>query len=184
MNNETFIQKISLLETNRVTFLSENNNNKNQILRILHENTVNETSSLTIPSHQYFDVRLDTQVKVSYEDCQQIKYVCVVFNVTSEFPEYWDDLEMNEGNKYEDMTIRDTLTEDNYICMEKSKYLSCYVYTKNMYPYFLNVYPKMVHFSSTGNQTKRVTESVKIKLDQEVINAINNVQKIFPNPCP
>lgn len=165
MNNETFIQKISLLETNRVTFLSENN--QNQIVQILNENTVNETSSLTIPSHQYLDVRLDTQVKVSYEDCQQIKYVCVVFNVTSEFPEYWDDLEMNEDNKYEDMTIRDTLTEDNYICMEKTKYLSCYVYTKNMYPYFLNVYPKLVDFSS--NQTKKVTESEKIKLKSAVI---------------
>ena len=38
--------------------------------------------------------------------------------------------------------------------------------------------------ATTMDQLKTNIESVKIKLDQEVINAINNVQKIFPNPCP
>ncbi len=38
--------------------------------------------------------------------------------------------------------------------------------------------------ATTMDQLKTNIESVKVKLDQEVINAINNVQKIFPNPCP
>ena len=38
--------------------------------------------------------------------------------------------------------------------------------------------------ATTMDQLKTNIESVKVKLDQEVINAINNVQKIYPNPCP
>ena len=38
--------------------------------------------------------------------------------------------------------------------------------------------------ATTMHQLKTNIESVKVKLDQEVINEINNVQKIFPNPCP
>ena len=38
--------------------------------------------------------------------------------------------------------------------------------------------------ATTMDQLKTNIESVKVKLDQEVINDINNVQKIFPNPCP
>ena len=38
--------------------------------------------------------------------------------------------------------------------------------------------------ATTMDQLKTNIESVKVKLDQEVINKINNVQKIFPNPCP
>ena len=38
--------------------------------------------------------------------------------------------------------------------------------------------------ATTMDQLKTNIESVKVKLDQEVINEINNVQKIFPNPCP
>ena len=37
--------------------------------------------------------------------------------------------------------------------------------------------------ATTMDQLKTNIESVKVKLDQEVINEINNVQKIFPNPC-
>ena len=38
--------------------------------------------------------------------------------------------------------------------------------------------------ATTMDQLKTNLESVKVKLDLEVINEINNVQKIFPNPCP
>jgi len=38
--------------------------------------------------------------------------------------------------------------------------------------------------ATTMDQLKTNIESVKVKLDQEVINEINNVQKIFTNPCP
>ena len=38
--------------------------------------------------------------------------------------------------------------------------------------------------ATTMDQLKTNIESVKVNLDQEVINDINNVQKIFPNPCP
>ncbi len=38
--------------------------------------------------------------------------------------------------------------------------------------------------ATTMDQLKTNIESVKVKLDLEVINEINNVQKIFPNPCP
>ena len=38
--------------------------------------------------------------------------------------------------------------------------------------------------ATTMDQLKTNVESVKVKLDQEIINEINNVQKIFPNPCP
>ena len=33
-------------------------------------------------------------------------------------------------------------------------------------------------------QLKTNIESVKVKLSEEVIKEINNVQKIYPNPCP
>jgi len=38
--------------------------------------------------------------------------------------------------------------------------------------------------ATTMEQLKTNIESVKVKLSEEVIKEINNVQKIYPNPCP
>ena len=38
--------------------------------------------------------------------------------------------------------------------------------------------------ATTMEQLKTDIESVKVKLDEEVIKEINEVQKIYPNPCP
>ena len=38
--------------------------------------------------------------------------------------------------------------------------------------------------ATTMEQLKTNVESVKVKLDSEVIKEINNVQKKYPNPCP
>ena len=38
--------------------------------------------------------------------------------------------------------------------------------------------------ATTMEQLKTNIESVKVKLSKEVIKEINNVQKIYPNPCP
>ena len=38
--------------------------------------------------------------------------------------------------------------------------------------------------ATTMEQLKTNIESVKVKLDKEVIKEINEVQKIYPNPCP
>ena len=38
--------------------------------------------------------------------------------------------------------------------------------------------------ATTLEQLKTDIESVKVKLDEEVIKEINEIQKIFPNPCP
>ena len=38
--------------------------------------------------------------------------------------------------------------------------------------------------ATTMEQLKTDIESVKVKLDEEVIKEINEIQKIFPNPCP
>ena len=38
--------------------------------------------------------------------------------------------------------------------------------------------------ATTMEQLKTNIESVKVKLGEEVIKEINNVQKIYPNPCP
>ena len=38
--------------------------------------------------------------------------------------------------------------------------------------------------ATTMEQLKTNIESVKVKLDNEVIQEINEVQKIYPNPCP
>ena len=34
------------------------------------------------------------------------------------------------------------------------------------------------------DQLKTDIESVNINLNQDVINEINEIQKIYPNPCP
>ena len=38
--------------------------------------------------------------------------------------------------------------------------------------------------ATTMEQLKTNIESVKVNLSEEVIKEINNVQKIYPNPCP
>ncbi len=38
--------------------------------------------------------------------------------------------------------------------------------------------------ATTMDQLKTNIESVNINLSDEVINEINEVQKIYPNPCP
>ena len=38
--------------------------------------------------------------------------------------------------------------------------------------------------ATTMDQLKTDIESVNIKLNDEVINEINEIQKIYPNPCP
>ena len=38
--------------------------------------------------------------------------------------------------------------------------------------------------ATTMDQLKTNIESVNIKLSDEVIKEINEVQKIYPNPCP
>ena len=38
--------------------------------------------------------------------------------------------------------------------------------------------------ATTMDQLKTDIESVNINLSEEVINEINEVQKIYPNPCP
>ena len=38
--------------------------------------------------------------------------------------------------------------------------------------------------ATTMEQLKTNIESVKVRLDKEVINEINNIQKLYPNPCP
>ena len=38
--------------------------------------------------------------------------------------------------------------------------------------------------ATTMDQLKTDIESVNINLTNEVINEINEVQKIYPNPCP
>ena len=38
--------------------------------------------------------------------------------------------------------------------------------------------------ATTMEQLKTDIESVKVKLDEEVIKEINDIQKIYPNPCP
>ena len=38
--------------------------------------------------------------------------------------------------------------------------------------------------ATTMQQLKTNVESVNVKLDNEIINEINEVQKIYPNPCP
>jgi aryl-alcohol dehydrogenase-like predicted oxidoreductase len=38
--------------------------------------------------------------------------------------------------------------------------------------------------ATTMEQLKTNIESVKVKLDNEVIQEINKVQKIYSNPCP
>jgi aryl-alcohol dehydrogenase-like predicted oxidoreductase len=38
--------------------------------------------------------------------------------------------------------------------------------------------------ATTMDQLKTDIESVNMNLSEEVINEINEVQKIYPNPCP
>ena len=38
--------------------------------------------------------------------------------------------------------------------------------------------------ATTMDQLKTDIESVNINLDNEIINEINEVQKLYPNPCP
>ena len=38
--------------------------------------------------------------------------------------------------------------------------------------------------ATTMQQLKTNVESVNVKLNNEIINEINDVQKIYPNPCP
>ncbi len=38
--------------------------------------------------------------------------------------------------------------------------------------------------ATTMEQLKTDIESVNVNLSNEVIKEINNVQKIYPNPCP
>ena len=38
--------------------------------------------------------------------------------------------------------------------------------------------------ATSMDQLKTNIESVKVNLSEEVIKEINNVQKIYPNPCP
>ena len=38
--------------------------------------------------------------------------------------------------------------------------------------------------ATTMDQLKTDIESVNVKLEDEIINEINQVQKIYPNPCP
>ncbi len=38
--------------------------------------------------------------------------------------------------------------------------------------------------ATTMEQLKTDIESVKVKLDENVIKEINEIQKIYPNPCP
>ena len=38
--------------------------------------------------------------------------------------------------------------------------------------------------ATTMEQLKTDIESVNINLDNEIINEINAVQKLYPNPCP
>ena len=38
--------------------------------------------------------------------------------------------------------------------------------------------------ATTMEQLKNDIESVNINLTEEIINEINEVQKIYPNPCP
>ena len=38
--------------------------------------------------------------------------------------------------------------------------------------------------ATTMQQLKTNVESVNVKLNNEIINEINEVQKIYPNPCP
>ena len=38
--------------------------------------------------------------------------------------------------------------------------------------------------ATTMEQLKTNIESVKVKLDSELINEINNIQTKYPNPCP
>ena len=38
--------------------------------------------------------------------------------------------------------------------------------------------------ATTMQQLKTNVESVNVKFNNEIINEINQVQKIYPNPCP
>ena len=38
--------------------------------------------------------------------------------------------------------------------------------------------------ATTMEQLKTNVESVNIKLSKEVIDEINQIQKVYPNPCP
>ena len=38
--------------------------------------------------------------------------------------------------------------------------------------------------ATTMEQLKTDIESVKVKLDENVIKEINEIQKVYPNPCP
>ena len=38
--------------------------------------------------------------------------------------------------------------------------------------------------ATTMEQLKINIESVNVKLNDEIITDINNIQKIYPNPCP
>ena len=38
--------------------------------------------------------------------------------------------------------------------------------------------------ATTMEQLKTNIESVKVNLDKEIINEINEIQKKYPNPCP
>jgi len=52
---------------------------------------------------------------------------------------------------------------------------------------FLEIQPfvtSVIIGATTMEQLKTNIESVNINLTEEIINEINEVQKIYPNPCP
>ena len=52
---------------------------------------------------------------------------------------------------------------------------------------FLEIQPfvtSVIIGATTMEQLKTDIESVNINLTEEIINEINGVQKIYPNPCP
>ena len=52
---------------------------------------------------------------------------------------------------------------------------------------FLEIQPfvtSVIIGATTMEQLKTDIESVNINLTEEIINEINQVQKIYPNPCP
>ena len=52
---------------------------------------------------------------------------------------------------------------------------------------FLEIQPfvtSVIIGATTMEQLKTDIESVNINLTEEIINEINNIQKIYPNPCP
>ena len=52
---------------------------------------------------------------------------------------------------------------------------------------FLEIQPfvtSVIIGATTMEQLKTDIESVNINLTEEIINEINEVQKIYPNPCP